>query len=130
MVGIAERLTGIDFAGLVLPSRLVGSTDLPPALVVHDTGDAVIPIAGGRALAESWPGARIIETSGLGHNRILRDQAVVETVAGFIERDIETDVDDFAGGAESEALTSDQRGRRGRNCGVDGASMAGTTPVL
>ena len=120
-VGIAERLTGVDFASLVLPPRLAGRTDLPPALVVHDTEDAVVPISTGRLLAESWPDARIIETSSLGHNRILRDKAVVETVAEFIESDGEQ----FAG----DALTPGQGRRQRRNCGVDGASMAGTTPV-
>jgi pimeloyl-ACP methyl ester carboxylesterase len=114
MVRIPERRSGIHLADFVLPPKLVGRTDLPPALVVHDVQDAVIPIATGRVLAESWPDTRMIETSGLGHNRILRDPATVEAVAAFVE---------------SDALTPRQRERQPRSCGVDGASMAGTTPA-
>jgi pimeloyl-ACP methyl ester carboxylesterase len=55
--------------------------------VLHDADDKVIPVAAGRQLAEIWPGARIVETSRLGHNRILRDEAVIAAVAEFLERD-------------------------------------------
>jgi pimeloyl-ACP methyl ester carboxylesterase len=119
MVQIPERRAGIHLADFVLPPRLVGRTDLPPALVVHDTQDAVIPIATGRIVAEAWPDSRMIETSGLGHNRILRDEALAEAVAAFVEGDLPDDGDG--------ELTLDQRGRR--SCDVDGASMAGTTPA-
>jgi pimeloyl-ACP methyl ester carboxylesterase len=99
MVRIAERRTGVGLAGLALPARLArradgadraadeGRADLPAALVLHDANDRVVPVATGREVAESWPGARIVETSGLGHNRILRDEAVIAAVAGFLERD-------------------------------------------
>lgn len=91
MVGIGERRTGLRLASLALPTRLAeggrhaGDLDLPPALIVHDTQDPVVPVASGRVLAEAWPGARIVETKRLGHNKILRDGQVVELVAAFIE---------------------------------------------
>ena len=84
MVAIGERRTGIELASQILPPRLVGRTDLPPALIVHDAGDAVVPVVSGRKLAESWPQARIVETERLGHNKILRDDEVVALVAKFI----------------------------------------------
>lgn len=98
MVRIGDRRSGVDLAGLALPARLsdgvdpgerADRADLPPALLVHDAGDEVVPIAVGRFLAKSWPGARIVETSGLGHNRILRDEVVIAAVAEFIAEDMD-----------------------------------------
>ena len=100
MVGIGERRTGLRLAALALPRRLRGGrrADLPPALIVHDTDDPVVPVASGRALAEAWPAARIVETRGLGHNKILRNDEVVELVVGFIEG-MDTRQDCGVGGA-------------------------------
>ncbi len=55
-----------------------------PALIVHDRGDREVPSAAGVAIAEAWPGAQLQLTDGLGHNRILRDAAVVERVIEFV----------------------------------------------
>jgi pimeloyl-ACP methyl ester carboxylesterase len=85
MVGIGERRTGIPLASFILPPRLVGRTDLPPALIVHDTDDPVVSVVGARELAEAWPGGRIVETTGLGHNKILRDEEVLALVTKFLE---------------------------------------------
>jgi pimeloyl-ACP methyl ester carboxylesterase len=60
------------------------AADDRPLLVIHDRDDPEIPISAARQLAAAWPAARLLETSGLGHNRILREQAVVEEVVGFI----------------------------------------------
>jgi pimeloyl-ACP methyl ester carboxylesterase len=57
--------------------------DPPPVLVVHDAGDLEVPLAAGAAVAEAWR-ARLIVTSGLGHQRILRDQAVVNDLVAFV----------------------------------------------
>lgn len=84
MVGIGERRTGVKLADLILPTRLAGRTDLPPALVIHDTDDPVVPVVSSRILAESWNGARLVETTQLGHNKILRDDKVIAMVAEFI----------------------------------------------
>ena len=56
----------------------------PPLLVVHDRDDREVPWADGAAIAAAWPGARLLETSGLGHRRVLRDPAVVASVASFV----------------------------------------------
>ncbi len=55
-----------------------------PALVIHDVQDREVPVSRGRELARAWPGARLVETSGLGHVRILRDPAVVRTAVEFV----------------------------------------------
>jgi pimeloyl-ACP methyl ester carboxylesterase len=52
-----------------------------PALIVHDEGDRVAPIAAGRALAAALPKARLETTEGLGHRRILGETRVLQTLA-------------------------------------------------
>ena len=85
MVGIGERRMGLELASFILPPRLAGRTDLPPALIVHDAHDPVVSIGGGRKLADAWPESRIVETTGLGHNKILRDEKVIALVTRFLE---------------------------------------------
>ena len=55
-----------------------------PALVVHDREDGIIPWQQGARVARAWPGARFLATQGLGHGRILRDEAVTQAAADFI----------------------------------------------
>lgn len=57
-------------------------------LVVHDEDDKEVPLAHARALAASWPSARLMVTQGLGHRRVLREPAVVEKVLGFLTDDM------------------------------------------
>jgi pimeloyl-ACP methyl ester carboxylesterase len=55
-----------------------------PALIIHDEYDHSVPWEQGKIIANAWPGARFMKTSGLGHGRILRDQAVVDAAVDFI----------------------------------------------
>ena len=66
---------------------LRGLPNPPPLLVVHDRDDREVRSADGAAVAAAWPGARLLETEGLGHRRVLRDPAVVNTVAAFLAGD-------------------------------------------
>lgn len=84
MLERGRRRIGLDAAEFVVPPLAAERTDLPPALIVHDRADPTVPVTAGRALAGSWRDARMIETSGLGHNRPLRDEAVIETVVAFV----------------------------------------------
>ena len=54
------------------------------ALVIHDRDDPVVPWRHGQRVAHAWPGARLLLTKGLGHGRILRDEAVAHAAADFI----------------------------------------------
>ena len=54
------------------------------ALVIHDRDDRVVPWTQGASFAHQWPGARLLSTDGLGHRRILEDQAVTRAAADFI----------------------------------------------
>jgi pimeloyl-ACP methyl ester carboxylesterase len=55
-----------------------------PLLVVHDRHDHTIPFAEGEAIAAAWPGARLLETTGLGHHAVARDPEVVAEVLEFV----------------------------------------------
>ena len=55
-----------------------------PALVIHDGDDHSVPWQQGKIIANAWPGARFMKTTGLGHGRILRDAGVVTAAVDFI----------------------------------------------
>ena len=57
------------------------------ALVIHDRDDTTVPFSNGTELAGSWPGAELVETSGLGHSDILRDPTVIAQILQFIKDD-------------------------------------------
>jgi pimeloyl-ACP methyl ester carboxylesterase len=56
----------------------------PPALVIHDRDDRMVPWTQGAQVAHLWPGARLMSTDGLGHGRILGNDAVTRAAADFI----------------------------------------------
>lgn len=56
-----------------------------PALVIHDVKDTQVSIEDSRLLVSSWPSARLHVTTGLGHNRVLRDEDVVRRAVAFLE---------------------------------------------
>jgi pimeloyl-ACP methyl ester carboxylesterase len=56
-----------------------------PGLVIHDAQDIDIPWEEGQAVAYAWDNAPFIITNELGHRRILRDSAVIESAVKFIQ---------------------------------------------
>jgi len=54
------------------------------ALVIHDRDDRMTPWTHGATVARHWPGARLLSTDGLGHRRILANEAVTRAAADFI----------------------------------------------
>jgi pimeloyl-ACP methyl ester carboxylesterase len=56
-----------------------------PALLFHDRNDREVPFEESNAIVQAWPGARLIETSGLGHKRILRNESVIQQTVAFME---------------------------------------------
>jgi len=55
-----------------------------PLLVLHDRGDREVPIAQSQRLVDAWRGARLVETAGAGHRRILAQAQVVESGVAFL----------------------------------------------
>jgi len=64
-----------------------------PLLVIHDEDDSHVPLEFGESIATAWPGARLVTTEGLGHQRILRAAHVNDLAVDFIdaqERPVQT----------------------------------------
>jgi pimeloyl-ACP methyl ester carboxylesterase len=55
-----------------------------PALLFHDRSDREVSIAESQAIAQVWAGSRLIETSGLGHRRILRNDSIIQQTVDFM----------------------------------------------
>lgn len=55
-----------------------------PLLVVHDVADREVPFEKGRVMADAWPGAVLVRTDGLGHQRVLRDPDVGKRIERFV----------------------------------------------
>ena len=56
----------------------------PPLLVVHDRDDRRLAWAESVALVDQWPDARLLTTTGMGHNRPLGDRAVHDAIVRFV----------------------------------------------
>ena len=54
------------------------------ARVFHDRADREVPFAAGAAIARAWPGAQLVPTEGLGHNRLLYAPEVVAPAVAFL----------------------------------------------
>jgi len=56
-----------------------------PTLVIHDRKDDIVPLAHSEPLIAEMPQARLHCTEGLGHSGLLRNPAVIQTVAEFLD---------------------------------------------
>ena len=57
---------------------------MPPTLVAHDRADRETPYRVAEAVVAAWPGARLVSTDGLGHQRILTDPGVVAAAVAHV----------------------------------------------
>jgi pimeloyl-ACP methyl ester carboxylesterase len=78
-----ERKLRLDLSFFDL-AAMADELATPPLLIVHDRDDQETSWDASRALASSWPDARLLTTTGLGHNRILADPAVVTAAVAFL----------------------------------------------
>lgn len=83
LLGRVERVIGRPVSELDLRGHAAGFGDVR-TLVVHDRDDGVVPLASSEELVRRWPGARLVVTSGLSHDRIRRDREVVAQVVSFV----------------------------------------------
>ncbi len=84
MRGRLERRLGFSWKDLNIPAFAPGMR--VPLLVIHDREDREVGWNDGAAIAESWPGAELLTTTGLGHHRIVSDPAVIRQVVTFLSR--------------------------------------------
>jgi pimeloyl-ACP methyl ester carboxylesterase len=55
-----------------------------PALIIHDVDDFDVPIAYARQNHHAWKDSILLETTGLGHRKILSNKAVIEKISTFL----------------------------------------------
>lgn len=63
--------------------HIAGKVNLP-VLMIHDQTDRQVPVGEAARSAHMLPGAELIVTRGLGHNRLLADPAVVTAIVDFV----------------------------------------------
>jgi pimeloyl-ACP methyl ester carboxylesterase len=80
-----EKRFGHDYWDRTSTERNVCNLSAP-ALIVHDLRDRDVPLQQGERITRAWPGARLMQTRGLGHGRILGDAGVIDAAVSFITR--------------------------------------------
>jgi pimeloyl-ACP methyl ester carboxylesterase len=79
-----EQRVGRQMSEFDVPARATRQNHLPPLLVVHDRGDKEVRYTDGEAIVAAWPRGELLHTAGLGHRRILRDPATIDSVIEFL----------------------------------------------
>ncbi len=77
------RKYNVDFDDLSILKMIEDVTDTP-LLLIHDRNDKEVPLKHPNSLLAKYPKARLIETEGLGHIRILKSPQVVKYALDFI----------------------------------------------
>lgn len=77
-----ERLVGVQMAHF--EPHWLGPRMVQPTLLVHDRSDRTAPLAGSEAMARALPQGRLLVTEGLGHRRVLQDDAVRQQVLAHL----------------------------------------------
>lgn len=81
MVALMEQRAMRSMTEFDIPARAAAhASPLPPLLVAHDEQDKEAAYTDGVAVASAWPGGRLLTSTGLGHRRILRDEATVAEI--------------------------------------------------
>jgi len=85
MTSMRERLARrLDFAWDEMDVPAFAPAMRVPLLVIHDREDREVRWNDGAAIAQAWPGAELVTTSGLGHHRIVSDSGVIRQVVSFL----------------------------------------------
>lgn len=79
---ILARRTGIHIDELHIRHHVPKRAQ--PALVVHDRDDPEVPAAEARMYMDLWPGATLLETTGLGHRSVVDDDRVKGAALDFL----------------------------------------------
>lgn len=80
---ITERRFDFRWKDFEVP-EIAERVQTPPLLVIHDREDRETSWQDGADIAAKWPNATLKTTTGLGHNRILRDPPTVNSAVDFL----------------------------------------------
>jgi pimeloyl-ACP methyl ester carboxylesterase len=81
---VASRLEPLDVTEDLDARRTIGSTGVP-GLIIHDVNDVIVPFANAVELKQAHPSMRLIATSGLSHNGVIRDKAAIRACVEFVQ---------------------------------------------
>ena len=93
MIGLARHLSrrmfacferSMRFAAEDLQAQHLVPTIARPALIVHDLEDREVPWAEGERYARFWGESRLLSTRGLGHNRVVDSERVIDAALRFL----------------------------------------------
>ncbi|MCB1041499.1 MAG: alpha/beta hydrolase [Acidobacteria bacterium] len=79
-----EAITAIPVEAANVPDLIHQAS--PQKLIIHDIEDQRVPISEARANHRAWQDAQYLETTGLGHSRILRDADIGQQILAFANR--------------------------------------------
>ena len=82
---MADILGVVDVWTLLTPANLLAQSDYM-GLLIYDNEDEEIPQDQFKTIEQHWQGCQVLETEGLGHQRILKDETVIENVLAFMGR--------------------------------------------
>ena len=82
MLAHIERTIGVPASSLDV--RRLAPLQQTPLLVLHDPHDREVPFAHGQAIAQAWPGARLLRLHKLGHRRMLADAKTIDAAISFV----------------------------------------------
>lgn len=85
---LIDRRVGVKDAKSQLATDHMSSIEHTNVLVIHDKDDKEVKFEEAKGLQSIWPSAELLTTSGLGHNRILSNPAVVEKIRSFCIGDL------------------------------------------
>lgn len=69
-----------DFTAMNIIKEITGLE----LMLIHDTEDKEVRLIQALALAQEYPHTKLLITNGLGHNRILKDDAVIQACLDFV----------------------------------------------
>lgn len=81
------RRVGVPLAQFEL-ATLLSDVGAVPTLIIHDRDDRQTSFIDSRRLADALPQVSFVGTRGLGHQRLIKDAAVVQTVLGFVAGEV------------------------------------------
>lgn len=81
---VASRLEPLDVIEDLDARRTISSTGLP-GLIIHDINDVIVPFANAIELKQAHRSMRLIATSGLSHNAVIRDAAAIRACVEFVQ---------------------------------------------
>ncbi len=78
-----ERRVGVKDVQVQLETNHMSRVDSKKIFIIHDQDDKEVKFDELSKMKMMWPKAKVLETKGLGHNRILSSQTVIDEIKSF-----------------------------------------------